>query len=151
MHNWKIMPNFATANTKHDGVLAHLVERNTGSVEVSGSSPLYSTIKSAAFRNQVKSGAFLPPTPQVPIAKGACILIPPAASKSPKLQQKSTHGNKPQVLALFQQANSNSCYLLKAVATSTATATVQPTIGLLPIPRKPIISTCAGTDDEPAN
>ena len=25
------------------GVLAHLVERNTGSVEVSGSSPLYST------------------------------------------------------------------------------------------------------------
>ena len=30
---------------KHNqiGVLAHLVERNTGSVEVSGSSPLYST------------------------------------------------------------------------------------------------------------
>ena len=27
------------------GVLAHLVERNTGSVEVSGSSPLYSTTK----------------------------------------------------------------------------------------------------------
>ena len=34
---------------------------------------------------------------------------------------------------------------------ATATATVAPTIGLLPIPRKPIISTCAGTDDEPAN
>lgn len=32
-------------------------------------------------------------------------------------------------------------YLLSAVATSTAQATVQPTIGLLPIPRKPIIST----------
>ena len=32
-------------------------------------------------------------------------------------------------------------YLLNAVATSTATATVAPTIGLLPIPRKPIIST----------
>ena len=32
-------------------------------------------------------------------------------------------------------------YLLNAVATSTATATVAPTIGLFPIPRKPIIST----------
>ena len=32
-------------------------------------------------------------------------------------------------------------YLFKAVATSTAQATVQPTIGLLPIPKKPIIST----------
>ena len=31
---------------------------------------------------------------------------------------------------------------------STAQATVQPTIGLLPIPRNPIISTCAGTDEE---
>ena len=42
-------------------------------------------------------------------------------------------------------------YLLSAVATSTAQATVQPTIGLLPMPRNPIISTCAGTDEEPAN
>ena len=32
-------------------------------------------------------------------------------------------------------------YLFKAVATSTAQATVHPTIGLLPIPRNPIIST----------
>ena len=32
-------------------------------------------------------------------------------------------------------------YLLSAVATSTAQATVQPTIGLLPMPRNPIIST----------
>ncbi len=32
-------------------------------------------------------------------------------------------------------------YLFKAVATSTAQATVQPTIGLLPMPRNPIIST----------
>ena len=38
-----------------------------------------------------------------------------------------------------------------ACSTATATATVAPTIGLLPMPRKPIISTCAGTDDEPAN
>ena len=42
-------------------------------------------------------------------------------------------------------------YLLRAWATSTAQATVHPTIGLLPIPRKPIISTWAGTEDEPAN
>ena len=32
-------------------------------------------------------------------------------------------------------------YLFIASATATATATVAPTIGLLPIPRKPIIST----------
>ena len=42
-------------------------------------------------------------------------------------------------------------YLLNAPAISTAIATVAPTIGLLPMPRKPIISTCAGTDEEPAN
>ena len=38
-----------------------------------------------------------------------------------------------------------------ASATATATATVAPTMGLLPMPRKPIISTCAGTELEPAN
>ena len=42
-------------------------------------------------------------------------------------------------------------YLLSASLTATATATVAPTIGLLPMPRKPIISTCAGTEEEPAN
>ena len=42
-------------------------------------------------------------------------------------------------------------YLFSASATPTATATVAPTIGLLPIPKKPIISTCAGTEEEPAN
>ena len=42
-------------------------------------------------------------------------------------------------------------YLLRAWATSTAQATVHPTIGLLPILRNPIISTWAGTEDEPAN
>ena len=45
----------------------------------------------------------------------------------------------------------SSDYLFRAKATFTAQATVQPTIGLLPIPRKPIISTWAGTDEEPAN
>lgn len=36
-------------------------------------------------------------------------------------------------------------------STATAQATVQPTIGLLPMPMRPIISTCAGTDEDPAN
>jgi hypothetical protein len=39
----------------------------------------------------------------------------------------------------------------RARLTSTAILTVAPTIGLLPMPRKPIISTCAGTELEPAN
>src|SRR5699024_6012013 len=34
---------------------------------------------------------------------------------------------------------------------ATAQATVMPTIGLLPAPIRPIISTCAGTLEEPAN
>lgn len=42
-------------------------------------------------------------------------------------------------------------YLFRAKEVATAMATVAPTIGLLPIPRKPIISTCAGTEEEPAN
>ena len=41
-------------------------------------------------------------------------------------------------------------YLL-ASSTATATATVAPTMGLLPMPMRPIISTCAGTEEEPAN
>ena len=40
---------------------------------------------------------------------------------------------------------------LRLFCTATATATVAPTMGLLPMPRKPIISTCAGTEEEPAN
>ena len=42
-------------------------------------------------------------------------------------------------------------FLFRARSTATAIATDAPTIGLLPIPRKPIISTCAGTEEEPAN
>ena len=42
-------------------------------------------------------------------------------------------------------------FYFRLSATATATATVAPTIGLLPMPRKPIISTCAGTEEEPAN
>ena len=42
-------------------------------------------------------------------------------------------------------------FLLRARSMATAIATVAPTMGLLPIPRKPIISTWAGTEEEPAN
>ena len=42
-------------------------------------------------------------------------------------------------------------FYFMASSTATATATVAPTMGLLPMPRKPIISTCAGTEEEPAN
>jgi len=38
-----------------------------------------------------------------------------------------------------------------ACSNATATATLAPTIGLLPMPIKPIISTWAGTEEEPAN
>ena len=40
---------------------------------------------------------------------------------------------------------------LKLSCTATAHATVAPTMGLLPMPIRPIISTWAGTEEEPAN
>lgn len=42
-------------------------------------------------------------------------------------------------------------YFFFANETATARETVAPTIGLLPIPMKPIMATCAGTEEEPAN
>ena len=42
-------------------------------------------------------------------------------------------------------------YLFMPSCTATATATVAPTMGLLPMPMRPIISTCAGTEEDPAN
>ena len=53
-------------------------------------------------------------------------------------------------LLLFCQLSVSFSYF-RLSATATATATVAPTMGLLPMPRKPIISTCAGTEEEPAN
>jgi len=41
------------------------------------------------------------------------------------------------------------CDYFAASSTATATATDAPTIGLLPMPMRPIISTCAGTEEEP--
>ena len=66
-----------------------------------------------------------------------------------KMEYKKKLGGQPSLFLCLLQAKQ--IYLLSAVATSTAQATVQPTIGLLPMPRNPIISTCAGTEDEPAN
>ena len=51
----------------------------------------------------------------------------------------------------FWMIFAKNAYLLSPSATATAQATVAPTIGLLPMPMRPIISTCAGTDEEPAN
>ena len=64
---------------------------------------------------------------------------------------KKKQGNNAVLLPCFVVLSILIDYLFSAVATSTAQATVQPTIGLFPMPRKPIISTCAGTEDEPAN
>ena len=42
-------------------------------------------------------------------------------------------------------------FYFSASSTATAQATVAPTMGLLPMPIRPIISTWAGTEEEPAN
>ena len=56
--------------------------------------------------------------------------------------------NKPRkIRGLFVRKRN---YLL-ASSIATATATVIPTMGLLPAPMRPIISTWAGTEEEPAN
>ena len=68
-----------------------------------------------------------------------------------KLTLSSSHRGNSSELDCARRPAGRIHYLLNAVATSTATATVAPTIGLLPMPRKPIISTWAGTDEEPAN
>ncbi len=65
----------------------------------------------------------------------------------PNIQQKNSY-NLSDYRSFYFKIN---IFYLQASSIATATATVAPTIGLLPIPRKPIISTCAGTDEEPAN
>ena len=56
---------------------------------------------------------------------------------------------------LLRKANARSLvrndYFVSPSCTATAHATEAPTIGLLPMPMSPIISTCAGTDEDPAN
>ncbi len=52
----------------------------------------------------------------------------------------------------FSGRNNRYCdYFFMASEIATATDTEAPTIGLLPMPMRPIISTCAGTEEEPAN
>ena len=63
-----------------------------------------------------------------------------------RVQQKEPH--------VFQNARlffNQKFYAFIASSIATAQATVIPTMGLLPAPIKPIISTCAGTELEPAN
>ena len=62
----------------------------------------------------------------------------PAASPPTRISPDGTAGTRP---ARYRMACS----------TATATATEAPTMGLLPMPIRPIISTWAGTEDEPAN
>ena len=56
-----------------------------------------------------------------------------------------------QVATLPMGAEISRIYYFWDSSTATATDTVIPTMGLLPAPRKPIISTWAGTEEEPAN
>ena len=57
-------------------------------------------------------------------------------------------GNDETCAAVCSCGNAN--YFM-ASSTATAQATVAPTMGLLPMPMRPIMSTCAGTELEPAN
>ena len=65
----------------------------------------------------------------------------PDNSSGRKLTLSSSHRGNSSELDCARSPAGRIHYLLNAVATSTATATVAPTIGLLPMPRKPIIST----------
>ena len=59
-----------------------------------------------------------------------------------KIVAKKKLGGQPSLFLCLLQAKQ--IYLLSAVATSTAQATVLPTIGLLPIPRNPIKNNTSG-------
>ena len=67
-------------------------------------------------------------------------------NKKNKEKKNKTIQNKKKKNSLKYNLN-----YFKASSTATATATVAPTIGLLPIPISPIISTWAGTELDPAN
>ena len=67
---------------------------------------------------------------------------------SKRNQEKTAKKNCSSSSSFFVSSKS---YLFRAMEISTATATVAPTMGLLPIPIRPIISTWAGTEEEPAN
>ncbi len=85
--------------------------------------------------------AFARPAPQRPRRRGPFPFPPSGAKTGPALC-----GACP-VRADGRERG----YFFIASSTATATATVAPTMGLLPMPIRPIISTCAGTEEEPAN
>ena len=62
--------------------------------------------------------------------------------------KKADPGNRP---SRHNHSQLLRTYAFSAAFTATAQATVAPTMGLLPMPMRPIMSTCAGTEEEPAN
>ena len=108
--------------------------------------------------------AIFPPLPSPSFNSGrlsreTCPENKPCCNKSKKIPTEETSlrrrlKNSNRKIQIDIRLNNQFCrvnYLLIASAIATATATEAPTIGLLPIPMRPIISTCAGTDEEPAN
>ena len=81
-------------------------------------------------------------------------VLPKLSTALPLITERAQHpknnpkNKRPGVNRAFHDADKN---YLSASSTATAQATVAPTIGLLPMPMRPIISTCAGTEEEPAN
>ena len=84
------------------------------------------------------------------VIHAAIIIANLCAGRLGSLYNKRASDEKAEALLILRYAVTAEDYLL-ASSTATATATVAPTMGLLPMPMRPIISTCAGTEEEPAN
>ena len=84
------------------------------------------------------------------IAKTAYLVAKVVAQKNPpKIRIAEFRGK---ILDIsYKEGDIPKNYFFRDSSTATATETVIPTMGLLPAPRKPIISTWAGTEEEPAN
>ena len=74
-----------------------------------------------------------------------------AKGASPLASLKNMDTSLNRRVHIFYHCKFFKAYAFIASSIATAQATVIPTMGLLPAPIKPIISTWAGTDDEPAN
>jgi len=76
------------------------------------------------------------------------VFKPPASLKTPGTQRFF-----PSTMKSYKFLNFSPFTIQEnhAWASATETATDAPTMGLLPMPIKPIISTCAGTEELPAN
>ena len=73
---------------------------------------------------------------------------PTRAAAASLRNKKADPGNRP---GRHNHSQLLRTYAFSAAFTATAQATVAPTMGLLPMPMRPIMSTCAGTELEPAN